>query len=138
MFRNIDTDQSFLKEKALRYRVSLIKEKFSEEDEKLLIASFYKRINFNVSSLFFINRVQSLSITRSQKIGRDFKNSMMFLYFYNRSKNVEFRKVDSLDYKKAMLLFYEHNNLTAFKKVLIAQYEFAVNTYFLWVECEEF
>lgn len=109
MFRNINTDQSFLKEKALRYRVSLIKERFSEEDEKLLIASFYKRIDFNLSNSFFINRVQSLSVTRSQKIGRDFKNSMMFLYFYNRSKNIEFKKIDSFlsETKNFLLSGYE-------------------------------
>jgi hypothetical protein len=29
-----------------------------------------------------------------------------------------------------MLLFYEQNNITAFKKIFIEQFEFAVNTYF--------
>lgn len=43
---------------------------------------------------------------------------------------LSFRTVDSIDYKKAMLLFYEQNNLLAFKKIFIEQYEFAVNTYF--------
>ncbi|HCC86563.1 MAG TPA: cell filamentation protein Fic [Porphyromonadaceae bacterium] len=43
---------------------------------------------------------------------------------------ISFRTVDSVDYKKAMLLFYEQNNMTAFKNIFIDQFEFAVNTYF--------
>ena len=43
---------------------------------------------------------------------------------------ISFRTVDSVDYKKAMLLFYEQNNITSFKKIFIEQYEFAVKTYF--------
>lgn len=43
---------------------------------------------------------------------------------------LSFRTVDSVDYKKAMLLFYEQNNISAFKEIFIGQYEFAVNTYF--------
>ena len=43
---------------------------------------------------------------------------------------ISFRTVDSVDYKKAMLLFYEQNNVTIFKKIFIEQFEFAVKTYF--------
>lgn len=43
---------------------------------------------------------------------------------------ISFRSVDSVDYKKAMLLFYEQNNISAFKNVFIEQFEFAVKTYF--------
>lgn len=43
---------------------------------------------------------------------------------------LSFRTVDSVDYKKAMLLFYEQNNIWAFKKIFIDQYQFAVDTYF--------
>jgi Fic family protein len=43
---------------------------------------------------------------------------------------LSYRSVVSTDYKKAILLFYEINNLSAFKKLFIEQYEFAVNTYF--------
>ena len=43
---------------------------------------------------------------------------------------LSFRTVDSLDYKKAMLLFYEQNNISAFKQIFIQQYEFAVKEYF--------
>lgn len=43
---------------------------------------------------------------------------------------LSFRTVDSIDYKKAMLLFYEQNNISRFKEIFIQQFEFAVNTYF--------
>lgn len=43
---------------------------------------------------------------------------------------LSFRTVDSIDYKKAMLIFYEQNNLYAFKQIFINQYEFAVREYF--------
>jgi predicted transcriptional regulator len=43
---------------------------------------------------------------------------------------ISFRTVDSVDYKKAMLLFYEQNNISAFKSIFIEQFEFAVKTYF--------
>lgn len=43
---------------------------------------------------------------------------------------LSFRTVDSTDYKKAMLLFYEQNNVAAIKNIFIEQFEFAVKTYF--------
>jgi len=43
---------------------------------------------------------------------------------------LSFRTVDSIDYKKAMLLFYEQNNISNFKAIFMNQFEFAVNTYF--------
>ena len=43
---------------------------------------------------------------------------------------LSFRTVDSIEYKKAMLLFYEQNNISSFKEIFINQFEFAVNTYF--------
>lgn len=43
---------------------------------------------------------------------------------------LSFRSVDSIDYKKAMLIFYEQNNLYAFKQIFIDQFEFAVKEYF--------
>lgn len=43
---------------------------------------------------------------------------------------ISFRTVDSIDYKKAMLMFYEQNNIAAFKRIFINQFLFAVKTYF--------
>lgn len=44
---------------------------------------------------------------------------------------LSYRSVDSLDYKKAMLLFYEQHNLSVFKQMFTQQIEFAVSNYFL-------
>lgn len=43
---------------------------------------------------------------------------------------LSFRTVDSIDYKKAMLIFYEQNNIVPFKEIFISQYKFAVEEYF--------
>lgn len=48
----------------------------------------------------------------------------------NRYCPISFRSVDSVDYKKAMLIFYEQNNISAFKNIFIDQFAFAVDTYF--------
>lgn len=43
---------------------------------------------------------------------------------------LSFRTVAANDYRAALLLFYEQNNLSAFKKMFLEQIEFAVNEYF--------
>ena len=49
---------------------------------------------------------------------------------HNQYCPISFRTIDSIEYKKAMLLFYEQNNMTAIKEIFINQFEFAVKTYF--------
>ena len=39
---------------------------------------------------------------------------------------ISFRTVNSIDYKKAMLIFYEQNNIYPFKQIFMDQFEFAV------------
>lgn len=48
----------------------------------------------------------------------------------NKHCPLSFRTVDSLEYKKAMLVFYEQNNVQPMKQIFKDQYEFAVKTYF--------
>ena len=48
----------------------------------------------------------------------------------NKYCPISFRTVDSIDYKKAILLFYEQNNISHFKEIFLNQFEFAVKTYF--------
>jgi Fic family protein len=43
---------------------------------------------------------------------------------------ISFRTIDSVEYKKAMLIFYEQNNINPIKTIFINQFEFAVETYF--------
>lgn len=44
---------------------------------------------------------------------------------------LSYRSVDEAEYKKAVVLFYERNNISYFKKLFIEQFQFAVDNYFL-------
>ncbi|MGA9211426.1 Fic family protein [Kaistella sp.] len=63
----------------------------------------------------------------NKRTARIVSNAILMNY---NSCPLSFRTVDSIDYKKAILVFYEQNNISAFKKIFIDQFEFAVNTYF--------
>jgi len=52
------------------------------------------------------------------------------LLIANQYCPISFRTIDAVEYKKAMLVFYEQNNLSEFKKIFIDQFKFAVKTYF--------
>lgn len=63
----------------------------------------------------------------NKRTGRMISNALLIAY---DACPLSYRSVDSLDYKKAMLLFYEQNNLSAFKQIFIEQNEFGVKNYF--------
>ena len=63
----------------------------------------------------------------NKRTARIVSNAMLMNHQYCP---LSFRTVDSIEYKKAMLLFYEQNNLSSFKQIFIDQFEFAVDTYF--------
>ncbi|OFY63656.1 MAG: cell filamentation protein Fic [Bacteroidetes bacterium RIFCSPLOWO2_02_FULL_36_8] len=52
------------------------------------------------------------------------------ILMYHKHCPISFRSVDSVEYKKALLLFYEQNAISPFKEMFINQFEFAVKTYF--------
>ena len=43
---------------------------------------------------------------------------------------LSFRTVEANDYRAALLLFYEQNNISAFKRIFLEQVEFALREYF--------
>jgi Fic family protein len=43
---------------------------------------------------------------------------------------LSYRSMDEIEYKKAILLFYEQNNVAYFKELFLRQFEFAVENYF--------
>lgn len=43
---------------------------------------------------------------------------------------LSYRSMDDVEYKKAILLFYEQNNISYFKELFLKQFEFAVENYF--------
>lgn len=63
----------------------------------------------------------------NKRTARIISNAILLNYQYCP---LSFRSVDPIDYKKAMLIFYEQNNISVFKKIFIEQFEFAVRTYF--------
>jgi len=63
----------------------------------------------------------------NKRTGRMISNALLIS---NGACPLSYRSVDSLDYKKAMLIFYEQNNLSAFKQIFIEQNIFGVKNYF--------
>ncbi len=63
----------------------------------------------------------------NKRTARIVSNAILMNYKYCP---ISFRTIDSVDYKKALLLFYEQNNISRFKEIFINQFEFAVKTYF--------
>jgi len=63
----------------------------------------------------------------NKRTARVVSNAILINYDYCP---ISFRTVDSIAYKKAMLLFYEQNNISNLKDIFIDQFEFAVKTYF--------
>lgn len=77
-------------------------------------------------ALVLISYIQGF-MDGNKRTARIVSNSLLIA---NNSCPISFRTVDSIDYKKAMLIFYEQNNITPFKRIFIDQFKFAVETYF--------
>lgn len=77
-------------------------------------------------TLVLISYIQPF-VDGNKRTARIVSNAILLNYNYCP---ISFRTVDSIDYKKAMLLFYEQNNISNFKEIFINQFEFAVRTYF--------
>jgi len=77
-------------------------------------------------ALVLLSYIQAF-VDGNKRTARIVSNAILIAHGYCP---ISFRTVDSIEYKKAMLIFYEQNNISAFKEIFIGQYEFAVNTYF--------
>ncbi len=106
-------DNEFQIKENLKEMCSLINAK-SNVFEKALLA------------LVLISYIQPF-VDGNKRTARIISNSLLI---NNNYCPISFRTVDSVEYKKAMLIFYEQNNISAFKKIFIDQFEFAVTTYF--------
>lgn len=76
--------------------------------------------------LILISYIQAFN-DGNKRTARIISNAILMEYGFCP---LSYRSVKASDYKKAMLLFYEQNNLTEFKKIFMSQYEYAVNKYF--------
>ena len=106
-------DNQFQITEALKDACELINKKASIFEKALL-------------ALALISYIQPF-MDGSKRTARMISNAILMCHGYCP---LSFRTVNSLDYKKAMLLFYEQNNIASFKKIFTNQFEFAVNTYF--------
>jgi len=77
-------------------------------------------------ALLFISYIQPFA-DGNKRTARILSNALLM---DNIHCPLSFRTIDSIEYKKAMLLFYEQNNISAFKEIFIQQYCFATKTYF--------
>ena len=96
------------------------------EDTCLLINSKENIFEKSLLALVLISYIQAFT-DGNKRTARITANAILIANGYCP---ISFRTVDSIDYKKAMLIFYEQNNISAFKKIFIDQFLFAVNTYF--------
>jgi Fic family protein len=77
-------------------------------------------------ALVLLSYLQAFS-DGNKRVARITANALLIA---NKHCPISFRTVDAVDYKKAMLLFYEQNNISAFKQVFVNQFKFAVENYF--------
>jgi len=77
-------------------------------------------------ALVLISYIQPFS-DGNKRTARIISNAV---FINNHYCPISFRTVESIEYKKAMLVFYEQTNINPFKRVFMNQFEFAVNTYF--------
>jgi Fic family protein len=110
-YRPLDNEFQILE--ALKLMCDLINKKENVFEKALL-------------SLVLISYIQPF-MDGNKRTARIVSNAILLNY---RHCPISFRTVDSIDYKKALLLFYEQNNISGFKEIFINQFEFAVNTYF--------
>ncbi len=106
-------DNEFQIKEALRNTCDIINGKESVFEKALL-------------ALVLISYIQPF-VDGNKRTARIVSNAILMNY---KHCPLSFRTVDSIDYKKAMLLFYEQNNISNFKEIFINQFEFAVRTYF--------
>ncbi len=96
------------------------------EDTCTLINSKKNVFEKALLTLVLLSYIQAFT-DGNKRTARITSNAVMMAHGYCP---LSFRTVDSIDYKKAMLMFYEQNNIAAFKQIFIEQYEFAVKNYF--------
>ena len=96
------------------------------EDSCLLINSKSEVFEKALLALVLLSYIQAFT-DGNKRTARIIGNGILIEYGYCP---LSFRSVDSIDYKKAMLMFYEQNNIASFKQIFIDQFLFAVKTYF--------
>lgn len=106
-------DNQFQLKEALQYACDTINKKDNVFEKALL-------------TLVFLSYIQPF-MDGNKRTERIVSNAILMNAKYCP---LSYRTVDSIEYKKAMLLFYEQNNISNIKDIFIHQFEFAAQTYF--------
>lgn len=104
------------------------KHQIKDSIEKLIkvVNSYEDAFHRALVSIAMISYIQPF-VDGNKRTGRLTGNALLLC---QNCCPLSYRSVDPVDYKKAMLLFYEQNSIVAFKELFISQYEFSVNNYF--------
>ena len=77
-------------------------------------------------TLVFISYIQPFA-DGNKKTARILSNAILLANSYYP---LSYRSVDEIEYKKALIIFYEQFNIYYFKKLFLDQYKFSVDNYF--------
>lgn len=96
--------------------------------EKLisLINSTENAIEKALITVIMISYIQPFE-DGNKRTGRILANAILYANGYCP---LSYRSVDEIEYKKAVIIFYENNSVDYFKKLFVNQYKFAVEKYF--------
>jgi len=103
-----------------------LQRKFSENIAQLSDFEYQKDMERLAIALVLLSYLQAFT-DGNKRMARITANALLIA---NKYCPISFRTVDSIEYKKAMLLFYEQNNIFAFKQIFVNQFKFAVENYF--------
>ena len=78
------------------------------------------------STLVFVSYIQPF-VDGNKRTARILSNAILLANSYYP---LSYRSVDEIEYKKALIIFYEQFNIYYFKKIFLEQYQFSVDNYF--------
>jgi len=79
------------------------------------------------AALVFISYIQPFA-DGNKRTARLLSNGILLS---NEYYPLSYRSVDEVNYKKALIMFYEQHNIYYFKEIFKEQYQFSVNNYFI-------
>lgn len=93
-----------------------------------LVQTINKRNNVFEKVLLMITGISYIQPFEdgNKRTGRLIGNALLLAY---ERAPLSYRSVNEIEYREAMLIFYEQNSIEAFKKMFMEQYVFSCNTY---------
>ncbi len=112
-----------------KYKPLNNKQQISEavENMTLVINNYPDPFHKSLTAIVLLSYIQPF-IDGNKRTARLVGNSILTA---QNACPLSYRSIDPVEYKKAILLFYEQNSLHYFKDLYINQYEFSVKNYFL-------